>query len=178
MTSDSVCLACMQLVTAILQGLDLGGSVPQIICEVNDPCTDRVLVRNQALRSRATFLRSGALEMGLFNIAATDATSFNALVQLLSQTVDSSGGGLCVVPISRFVSGLPDTLHDSSTLPSHQLSFWDLHGKLRDQDGSLLLGWLREEKCYLPVLDRTTQLSWCRENHLIVLQPEDQDLVQ
>lgn len=112
-TSDSACLATMQVVAGILEGRYDNASrravrgrcvaKPRIICEVLDPRTDRVLARNKMLREKAIFFRSCALETGLFNIAASNPTSFNAIVRLLSQTVESSAG-LTLAPITDFIT--------------------------------------------------------------------------
>lgn len=107
-TSDSAGLACLQIVSDLLRNID--GPKPRIICEALDPRTDRMLSRNRALQQKAVFFRSGALETGLFNIAASDPTSFNAFSLLLRDTVSSTTPGACevvIVPALRYVQYRP-----------------------------------------------------------------------
>jgi len=114
-TSDSACLACVQMVTALLRGcyghrVEAVNGLPRILCEVLDPRTDRVLARNRTLRQQAVFFRSCALQMGLFTIAAADPTSFNALVLLLAHSAGGEGNAqgarkaeLVAVPVGQYV---------------------------------------------------------------------------
>lgn len=97
---DAACFACVQMVSMILEDRNaagLAGDVsmeapprPTVICEIVDSRSDCILARSALLRQQAIYFRSSALETGLFNIAASDACSFNSLMILLAQSAGVS----------------------------------------------------------------------------------------
>jgi hypothetical protein len=109
----------MQMVTGVLEGRfgaqagvsaleSISLPMPEIICEVLDPRADRVVARSMTLRRKAHFFRSGALETGLFHVAASDPTSFNSLVLLLAESAGVSEGTvgegeIVLLPITDYV---------------------------------------------------------------------------
>jgi len=90
-TSDSACLATTITVDGLLKGRypkvysppDTATGSPRIICEVLSPVIERALPASHKLRKCAVFFHSSAVETGLFTMAASQASVYNALLMLL-----------------------------------------------------------------------------------------------
>lgn len=137
---DSTCLTAMVTVVGILDGRF--GDPPahrhgQIICEVLDPRTDRLLARNRHLRQQACFFRSNALATGMFALAANEPASFNTLMMLVAPGLCDAK--LAVIPLADYlgsVKGENGRFH---------MSYWELHDLVRQNKGDLLLGWMKPD---------------------------------
>eukprot|EP00913_Durusdinium_trenchii_P036063 g33745.t1 len=172
LTSDSACLAsllasvpvvCQLLVhlpflknQQLWEAYELsGGTVSafqrmserktNVICEVLDPRTERVVARNPNLQE-FFFFRSKALETGLFMMAMSEPTVFHALLKLMSPDFPS----LQAKKVWRFWED-KDTGAACASSPAKSPSYlgeksWnELSEAVRRQRG-LLVGWKRRHE--------------------------------
>merc|ERR1712232_915158 len=88
-------------------------------------------------------------------------------------------GGLLTQALKR------RSVSDSSmTSGATGLSFWELHGRVRQQDGGLLIGFRRHDSgdgrdrnnapSLVPNEDRDLRLQWVEEHELVVLRPSNE----
>jgi len=176
-TSDSACLMSMIMVSEILEEgeriqrmqAELNG-VPRpsmkrnLVCEILDPRTDRLLKRNSTLSKAGLFFRSNLIETGMFSMAATEPLSFNVLQLLMSP----GDGHLAAVPLSSYVQTAGELIC---------LSFWDIHDLVRLK-GDIVTGWIRQDgrSCLCPcdeekeVQHKEVKLQWSGEEKLVVIR--------
>lgn len=198
LTSDSACLASLLVMSDIL-GADLepgtprkrqayelsGGTVSafqrmserktNVICEVLDPRTERVVARNPNLQE-FFFFRSKALETGLFMMAMSEPTVFHALLKLMSPDFPS----LQAKKVWRFWED-KDTGAACASSPAKSPSYlgeksWnELSEAVRRQRG-LLVGWKRRhEVCRIkPPISQDKPERWYSNDTLMVILPKEE----
>jgi len=161
-TSDSACLMCAIMLAALL---DQRNFEAQIVCEILDPRTDRLLSRNKDLRQMCRFFRSNSIETGMFTMATSEPIVFDALMLLMTPGI----GDLEAVPVSAYVT-CPWSNEEGSEIT--EMSFWDLHTLVRGVCGDLLVGWHRpnEQPQLSPTSDKHQLLPWTGDERLLVVR--------
>mmetsp|Transcript_22038 Transcript_22038/g.41214 ORF Transcript_22038/g.41214 Transcript_22038/m.41214 type:complete len:950 (-) Transcript_22038:48-2897(-) len=177
-SSDSLTIACAAMICGICEGkygpqrkLRLSG---RIICEVLDARSDFMLQKNSELKSNVKFFKSNALETGLFAMATSEPTIFNILVLLLCPTHDI--GKLVSVSVTRYLleeekASLCE--HGEDRAAGFQTSYWELHNRVRQHAGELLIGWHRSVDAVTRLgadVDRDEYYSFAKKDRLLVIR--------
>jgi hypothetical protein len=101
----------------------------KIVVELLDPKSEQVVKDNINLRKHGSYFYSNALETAVFVMAAGDKYMYNVLMQLL--TPFTGAGEIAALSTEDLVTGV------------EQLSFFDLHARVTQLCGGVLLGWRR-----------------------------------
>lgn len=133
----------------------------KVVTELLDPKTQQVLDRNDSIRRLGSFVYSNCVATGVFATAAAEKTIYNIWKELLEP--GSTCGHIAAIRAREYVRGTED------------LSFYDLHSRVWNAGGAILLGWRQFRKRY-PELnpadkDKTSLWSDAAGDELIVLMP-------
>uniref|UniRef100_A0A7S4T9I9 Uncharacterized protein n=1 Tax=Alexandrium monilatum TaxID=311494 RepID=A0A7S4T9I9_9DINO len=109
--------------------LSRGKKKVKIVTELLDPKSQRVVEGHDNVRKLGSFVYSNALETGVFAMAVREKAAYSILLQLLAP--NNQAGHIAAVPVGSVVRG------------TQRLSFHDLHARVLQVCGGLLLGWKR-----------------------------------
>jgi len=138
----------------------------KVLTELLDPKSQQVVDRNDSVRKTGSFLYSNALETGIFAMAAEEQNVFEILMKLMDP--HSGAGHICSVPIKNVVQGM------------EELSFADLHARVWQACGGILLGWKRALDRYpeLNPVDKNRPYEWTStcKHELLVFRPQPESV--
>eukprot|EP00421_Protoceratium_reticulatum_P064796 CAMPEP_0168406330 /NCGR_PEP_ID=MMETSP0228-20121227/25597_1 /TAXON_ID=133427 /ORGANISM="Protoceratium reticulatum, Strain CCCM 535 (=CCMP 1889)" /LENGTH=702 /DNA_ID=CAMNT_0008419977 /DNA_START=276 /DNA_END=2384 /DNA_ORIENTATION=+ len=168
--TDSRSLSSVISIRGLLQemGRKKGGSKLKVVTELLDPKSQKVVEANDNVRRHGSFVYTSALETALFAMAAENKVVCNALMTLL--TPSSGAGHIAALPLHDFVE------------PGETVSYFDLHTRIMDACGGILLGWKLKSARYPELNPRNKTQRRIERGHdsdvLLILRPQGKVLCQ
>jgi len=153
--SDSVVLTAMMHLT---QGGLMGDSTIKPVCEVSDWRSERIVRKNELLKTSATFVKTAELETGLFALCAHNPLTAKIIRHLVQLEPDTSG--FCEMSATVFV-------FVGSSLTFNEMS------AIVKRKSEILVGYSLSigPDIVLNPQDKNKKITWTESDVLLILQP-------
>mmetsp|Transcript_35600 Transcript_35600/g.80474 ORF Transcript_35600/g.80474 Transcript_35600/m.80474 type:complete len:794 (-) Transcript_35600:101-2482(-) len=129
------------------EGKKRGGKKCKVVTELLDAKSQQVLDRNGNVRKTGSFVYSCALETGVFALAVEEKEAYNVLMELFNPVGERSVH-ITAVPTKSYVCG------------TEMLCFFDIHDRVAQACGGILIGWRRTSERYPELNPKDKELDY------------------